>query len=81
VLKVGWIQKESFIVFGVQTKLEPLPIGASVAPKIVKNEIKWRKLQPSKVEGSRTQKNQTIEHYNGWFLIIQKLPCMLLFCC
>ncbi len=49
-LKVGWIQWEGFIVFGVQTKLEPLLLAHLNALTIVENELKIRKLQTSKSE-------------------------------
>jgi hypothetical protein len=62
VLRTGRIQGEGSVVYNVQTKLEPPPIGASGALKIVKNGLELRKFLPSKVEGSRTQK-QTIKHY------------------
>jgi len=35
------------------------PIDASGALKIIKKKLKMRKLQPPKVEGSRTQKNKS----------------------
>jgi hypothetical protein len=47
-LKAGQIQGEGSIVFGVQTKLEPhlLAFGAL---KLIRNEIKLKKLWPLKV--------------------------------
>jgi hypothetical protein len=55
------------------------PIGAFDALKIIKNRFKLRKLWPHKVEGSRTQKknHRTLQ---SWFLNMQKIPCMLLYC-
>jgi hypothetical protein len=56
------------------------PIGAYGTLKIVKNEIKLRKLWPPKVEGARTKKKQTTKCYKGRFLNTQKIPCMLFYC-
>jgi hypothetical protein len=41
--------REGSIVFGVQTKLEPLPIGTFSILKIIENGIKLKRLQPPKV--------------------------------
>jgi len=40
-------------------KLNP-PIGPFGALKIIKNQIKFKKLQPAKVKGSRTQKKKSL---------------------
>jgi hypothetical protein len=45
--------KGGFHCFYVQTKLEPLLFAHF---KIVKNGLELRKLQPPKIEGSKTQK-------------------------
>jgi hypothetical protein len=41
------------------------PAGACDTLKIIKNEIKLRKLQPPKVEGVKNLIKQTNEHYKG----------------
>jgi len=55
-------------------------MGSSGALKIVKNKIEMRKLQSRKGEGVKNSKKQNIECYPGWFLITQKILCMLLCC-
>jgi len=57
-LKAGWIQGESLVVFGVQTKFEPFLL-ISGALKIIKNKIKLRKLQPPKVKEVKNSKNKS----------------------
>jgi hypothetical protein len=57
VLRTGQIQGEGFLVFGVQTKLEPLLL-AHLTLKIVKNGLEMKKFWPFKVKGSRTKKNR-----------------------
>jgi hypothetical protein len=41
VLRAGWIQGEGFVVFGIQTKFEPLLF---MHLKIVQDELEMRKL-------------------------------------
>jgi hypothetical protein len=50
------------------------------ALKIVKNEIEWKKLQPSKVEGVKNSKKQATKHYKGQFPNTQNFPFMFLCC-
>jgi hypothetical protein len=71
------IQGEGSIAFCIQKKLEPLLLAHIGALKIIKNEIKLRKLWPPKVEGVKNSKKQTTKCYKGWFLNTQKL----LLCC
>jgi hypothetical protein len=40
-------------------------LGASKALKIIKNELKMRKLQPLKVKGVKNSKKQITEHYKA----------------
>jgi len=54
VLKLGRIQGEGSIVFGIQTKFEPLFFMHLM---IVENELEMRKLHPPP-KGLRTQKNR-----------------------
>jgi hypothetical protein len=61
VLKAGRIQEGS-VVFGVQTKLEPLLSGAL---KMIKNGLELRKLWAPKVKGVKTSKKQTTECYKA----------------
>jgi hypothetical protein len=42
--------------------------------------LKMKKLRPPQVKKVKNSKKQTTEHYKGWFLNIQKIPCMLFYC-
>ncbi len=55
-LRAGQIQGEGSIVFGVQTKLEPLLFGASDKLTSRKNGLEMRKAQPLKGKGVKELK-------------------------
>jgi hypothetical protein len=53
-------------------------MGTSSALKIIKNEIKLRKLWPLQVHGVKNLKKQTTKCYKGKFPNTHTIPYMLL---
>jgi hypothetical protein len=58
-LRAGQIQGEGFIVFGVQTKLEPF-LSVSDALKIVKKGSRFEKVTTPQSRGSQKLKNKSL---------------------
>jgi hypothetical protein len=87
VLRAGWIQGESSVVFGVQKKLEPLLLSHLTHSKSSKKNQNRESYGPPKSRGSKTQKinpsnviKLVLEHLNNsLYVILLLLELLLLF--
>jgi len=78
VLKASQIQGNGFIVYGVQTKCEPLLLVHLALLNCQKHNRIEKIMTPQSREGQEFKK-KTTECYKGRFPNAQKILCMLLY--